>query len=145
MFSYSVKVRKINKSGLKLKAVATLIVDDIMHIEGFKIIEGSKGLFVTPPSHKGKIMEDGVEVEKYFDDIRFVGDQGTELSREIKETILREYNNSSSSTARVASAQAQAKAQSKVSEGDSESNQASSKPKASSAPDRARKPLWGFS
>lgn len=140
MFSYSVKVRKINKPGLKLKAVATLIVDDIMHLEGFKIIQGSNGLFVTPPSHKGKVIEDGVEVEKYFDDIRFIGDQGLDLSREIKETILKEYNNSSSSTSRVASAQAQVKAQPKEVES-SDSKQAPAK----TTPDRARKPLWGFS
>lgn len=139
MFSYSVKVRKINKPGLKLKAVATLIVDDIMHLEGFKIIQGSNGLFVTPPSHKGKVVEDGVEVEKYFDDIRFIGDQGLELSREIKETILKEYNSSSSSS-RVASAQAQVKAQPKESQA-SEPKETSTK----ATPDRARKPLWGFS
>ena len=52
MFSYNIQVRKINKPGLKIKAVASIIIDDIMSIDGFKIIEGSKGLFVSVPNHK---------------------------------------------------------------------------------------------
>lgn len=140
MFSYSVKVRKIDKPGLKLKGVATLIIDDIMHVDGFKIIDGSKGYFVTPPSHKGTVMEDGVQVEKYFDDIRFVGDQGLTISNEIKEAILNEYN--SSSTSRVTAAKAHVKTQEQAEEKTEETTKASAK---TSTPDRARKPLWGFS
>lgn len=139
MFSYSIKIRRLNKPGSKLKAFVSLTIDDIMQIEGYKIIEGSNGLFVTPPSHKGTIMEEGVSVEKYFDDVRFLGEQGLELSKEIKESILRQFNNSSES--RVASAKAQVKAQSNEPSSDSTKSDS----KSSATPERARKPLWGFS
>ena len=135
MFSYRVKVRKINSP--KLKGVASLVIDDILEIDGFKIIEGSKGLFVSVPSHKGTVMEDGVKVEKYFDDVRFPGEQGLDVSKEIKDSILSEYNSASdplgspnaAQTNAVKSKQA-ATTQGKVSN--------------DSSPPRDRKPLWGF-
>ncbi len=143
MFSYSIKIRRLNKPGSKLKAFVSLTIDDIMQIEGYKIIEGSNGLFVTPPSHKGTVMEEGVSVEKYFDDVRFLGEQGLELSKEIKESILRQFNNSSES--RVASAKAQVKAQVKAQSNEPSNDSAKSDSKSSATPERARKPLWGFS
>ena len=69
MFSYEIRIRRITNPNIKIKAVASLIVDGVMSIEGFKIINGSKGLFVSVPNHKGTIMEDGVKVDKYFDDV----------------------------------------------------------------------------
>lgn len=135
MFSYRVKVRRINSA--KLKGVASLIIDDIMEIDGFKIIEGSKGLFVSVPSHKGTVMEDGVKVEKYFDDIRFPGEQGMDVSREIKDSILSEYNSTSDPLGSSNTAQTNAVKSKQA---------ASSQTKTSndSSPPRDRKPLWGF-
>ena len=134
MFSYRVKVRKINSP--KLKAVASLIIDDVLEIDGFKVIEGSKGLFVSVPSHKGTIMEDGVKVEKYFDDVRFPGETGLDVSQEIKAAILSEYNNSSDSLLPETSQSNAVKSKQAASE-----NMSSSK---DSSPPRSRKPLWGF-
>jgi len=105
-------------------------------IDGFKIINGSKGLFVSVPSHKGTIVEDGVKVEKYFDDVRFPGEQGQEISQEIKQAILSEYNSAADPLASNASQSHAVKSKQAASE-------KSSKPKDSSPP-RDRKPLWGF-
>ena len=97
MFSYSVNVRCINSSS-NFKAVASLVIEGLMEIDGFKIINGRNGLFVSMPSHKGEVMEDGVKVEKYFDDIRFRGEEGLALSNEIKQAILAAYNGTSTSS-----------------------------------------------
>jgi DNA-binding cell septation regulator SpoVG len=135
MFSYRIKVRKINSA--KLKGVASLVIDDVIEIDGFKIIDGSKGLFVSVPSHKGTIMEDGVKVEKYFDDVRFPGEQAQEVGNEIKQAILAEYNSASDPLASNASQSNAVKAKQTA------ASNATSSSKDSSPP-RDRKPLWGF-
>ena len=95
MFNYSFNVRKLN-NGSTLKAFVTLIIDDVLSIDGFKIVNGSKGLFVSAPSHKGTITEGGVQVEKWFDDVRFIGDSGSEVGTEIKNAMLDAYHNQDS-------------------------------------------------
>ena len=135
MFSYTISVRPLKNTNSKLKAFVTVTIDDIMDLEGFKIIDGSKGLFVSVPSHKGTVMEDGVSVEKYFDDIRFKGEDGSSFAEELKASIINEYNNSSSPSSissnanRAATAAVNANAT------------ANTNP---SKPSRDRKPLWGY-
>lgn len=143
MFSYEIKIRKITKPNLKIKAVASLIVDGIMSIEGFKIIDGSKGLFVSVPNHKGTVMEDGVKIDKYFDDVRFLGEEGVSVSQEIKDAILQAYNsNSSSDTPRVKAAAAHTQTQkTKPSQDEADSSTEAPQKK---TPDRTRKPIWNF-
>ena len=136
MFSYSIKVRKIQKTGINLKAVVCLVIDGVMEIDSIKIINGSNGLFVSWPSHKGQVVEDGVTVDRWFNDIRFPGDEGKALKDELSEAILKEYGSSDSvptdkqqvDTARTAAAKAQQQVN-------------SSKPNDSNG---TRKPLWGF-
>tara|TARA_Y100001937_G_scaffold128224_1_gene203122 strand:+ start:2039 stop:2476 length:438 start_codon:yes stop_codon:yes gene_type:complete len=98
MFNYSFNVRRLNGNS-NLKAFVTLIVDDVMSIDGFKVVDGRNGLFVSAPSHKGTVMEDGVQKEKYFDDVRFLGENGLEVGTEIKNAMLDAYHNNSGSTA----------------------------------------------
>jgi len=136
MFSYRIKVRKINSA--KLKGVATVIIDDIMEIDGFKIIDGSKGLFVSVPSHKGSVMEDGIRVDKYFDDVRFPGEQGQDVAQEIKQAILHEYNNISDPLASNTAQSNAVKAKQTASTNSVQSDATNS------SPPRDRKPLWGF-
>ena len=136
MFSYRIKVRKINSA--KLKGVAQLIIDDVIEIDGFKIIDGSKGLFVSVPSHKGTVMEDGVKVDKYFDDVRFPGEQGAEIAQEIKQAILNEFNSTSDPLSSTASQSNAVKAKQNAASSTSQSSSANS------SPPRDRKPLWGF-
>jgi len=91
MFSYEVRVRQVNAG--KMKAVATLVVDGLIEVEGFKIYEGSKGLFVSNPSHKGVGKdEEGNQIEKYYDDVKAIGDSGEELLKEIKDEMLKQYS-----------------------------------------------------
>lgn len=134
MFNYSVKVRKIQKQGINLKAVAVLTIDNIMEIDAIKVINGSNGLFVSWPSHKGQVVEDGVTVDRWFNDIRFPGDEGKVVKDEISEAILKEYSKSDSptsaqqaDTARAAAAKAQQTVN-----------------KDSTSDSSSRKPLWGF-
>lgn len=136
MFSYRIKVRKINSA--KLKGVAQLIIDDVIEIDGFKIIDGSKGLFVSVPSHKGTVMEDGVKVDKYFDDVRFPGEQGAEIAQEIKQAILNEFNSTSDPLSSTASQSNAVKAKQNAASSTSQSSSTNS------SPPRDRKPLWGF-
>jgi DNA-binding cell septation regulator SpoVG len=96
MFNYSFNIRRLN-SNSALKAFVTVIIDDVMSIEGFKVVNGRNGLFVSVPSHKGTVMEEGKQVEKYFDDVRFIGENGLEVANEIKDAILDAYNNNNSS------------------------------------------------
>ena len=138
MFSYSIFVRKINSS--KLKGVATVTIDDVMDLEGFKIIDGAKGLFVSVPSHKGTVMEDGNKVEKYFDDVRFKGEAGKEFGDELKSAIINAYNNlpdSSQSNQNHSANQSEAATAKKSAANASDSG-------SDSTPPRTRKPLWGF-
>jgi DNA-binding cell septation regulator SpoVG len=136
MFSYTFKTRKFNNPNSKLKAFVTIVIDDVLEMHGFKIIEGNNGLFVSAPSHKGTATVDGAQVEKYYDDIQFTGEEGQAIFKELKEEIIREFS-SSSSPARTTVAKTQAK---KV--------EASATSEAGSPelqkPERTRKPLWGF-
>lgn len=155
MFSYSVNVRRINSSS-NFKAVASLVIEGLMEIDGFKIINGRNGLFVSMPSHKGEVMEDGVKVEKYFDDIRFRGEEGLALSNEIKQAILAAYNGSSTSSGSandVLSSTSSPKRQNvdeevtvarKSAAATAKAAAATSEATKSPAATRERKPLWGY-
>ena len=46
-----VRVKRISKEG-KMKAVASITLDDVFVIHDIKIIEGEKGLFMAMPSRK---------------------------------------------------------------------------------------------
>jgi len=152
MFSYSVNVRRIN-SASSFKGIASVVIEGIMEIDGFKIINGRNGLFVSVPSHKGEIMEDGVKVEKYFDDVRFKGEEGLQFANELKQAILAAYNNSSSNTASdVLTSKAPPKRQEVDEETTAARKSTAASAKASAATTEAakpattreRKPLWGY-
>ena len=46
-----VRLRKMEKEG-KLKAVASITIDDVFVVHDIKVIEGDKGLFIAMPSKK---------------------------------------------------------------------------------------------
>lgn len=46
-----VRVRKISKEG-KMKAVASVTIDDEFVVHDIKVIEGDKGLFIAMPSRR---------------------------------------------------------------------------------------------
>ena len=87
MFSYTVKVNQLPRPLGKFVGFASLVIDDVLEVNGFRIINGQKGLFVSPPQHKGKGKdENGNEVDKWYDDVRFIGEQSEDVSKEIKES-----------------------------------------------------------
>jgi len=75
----AVKVNKF-ESG-KLRGFADVTFDDMLTIKGYKIFEGSKGLFVSTPSRQDK---DG----KYID---MVWVEDRDFMDEIQKTVLKEY------------------------------------------------------
>lgn len=47
-----IKIRLINKEDSKLKAVASLVIEDCIALHDIKIIENDKGLFIAMPARK---------------------------------------------------------------------------------------------
>lgn len=104
---------------------ASLVIEDSLEVHGFRIINGAKGLFVSPPQHKGKGTDEaGNEIEKWYDDVRFVGDNYEQVRDEVKNSIIEAFGGS----ARADAAKAQANHNS-PNTGDQPRSQ-------------ARKPLW---
>ena len=74
-----VRLNKINKEG-SLRAFVDLNLNTIT-IKGFKVIQGTKGLFLSNPSEKGK---DG----KYYDTVLF---DNLSDKQEVEARVLEEY------------------------------------------------------
>lgn len=47
-----VRVRMVRKTDAKLKAVASIIIDDCFVVHDIKIIDGNEGYFIAMPSRK---------------------------------------------------------------------------------------------
>ncbi len=47
-----VRIRLVEKDGSKLKAVASITIDECFVIHDIKIIEGKEGFFISMPSRK---------------------------------------------------------------------------------------------
>jgi DNA-binding cell septation regulator SpoVG len=89
MFSYSIRIKRIPNPRGKIVAFASITIDEVFQFDGFKVIDGSKGLFVSHPQHKGKDKEGN---DTWYDDARFVGDQADGVKQEIHKAIIHEYN-----------------------------------------------------
>ncbi len=76
-----IRIRVVNKEDNKLKAVASLTIDECFAVHDIKVIEGNQGLFIAMPSRK---TPDGT-----FKDI--VHPLNTETREEIRNLILAEY------------------------------------------------------
>ena len=48
----SVKVRKIEKEGSRMKGIASVLLDDSFAVHDIRVIEGEDGLFIAMPSRK---------------------------------------------------------------------------------------------
>ncbi len=75
-----VRVRLINKES-KMKAVASITIDDVFVVHDVKVIEGEKGLFIAMPSRR---MGDG----EYKDVAHPVN---SETREEIQRLIIDKY------------------------------------------------------
>lgn len=77
-----VRIRLLKKDDLKLKAVATLTIDDCFAIHDIKIIESNNEFFIAMPSKKSASGE--------FKDI--VHPLNTETREKISKIIIEEYH-----------------------------------------------------
>jgi len=102
-----------------------LLVEDVLEIGGFKIINGAKGIFVSAPQHKGKDKEGN---DTWYDDVRFLGEDTT-VKDEIFQSIIDNFNSKSGQSARVNAAAAQAQANTNTGEDSSKNSM-------------GRRPLW---
>ena len=116
MFSYDVVVRPIQSPKGSLRAYANLIIDEVVEVCGFKVLESRKGdLFVSAPQTKSnKQDENGKDI--YYNDVRFLDsktnedDWRTPLEDEIFKAILAKYEEVRGQSARGSAASAQASA-----------------------------------
>lgn len=108
--SFSVKVFPFASSS-KVKAFASLVIEDLIEVKGFKIVEGANGVFVGVPS---KPSEKNGET-KWYDDVVFLDreegskDRG-EFFKEVETAMVQEYNSRSRGNSRGGAAAANAKA-----------------------------------
>lgn len=76
-----VRIRLVSKDDAKLKAVASITIDDCIVVHDIKIINGREGLFISMPSRK---TPDG----EYKDIVHPIN---TETREEIKSAVLGAY------------------------------------------------------
>jgi len=75
-----VRIRKIQKEG-KMRAMASITIDEVFVIHDIKIIEGEKGMFMAMPSRKSK--------EGEYKDIAHP--INSETRRELQDIVLKAY------------------------------------------------------
>lgn len=99
---FSAKVNLLKNQTSSLRAFATVIVDGLLEINGFRIIEGAKGLFVASPSKPSPTPgADGKT--QYFDDVRFTDadERGfSETKDQLQAVVLEAYKELTSSATR---------------------------------------------
>ena len=83
-----VRVRLVQKEDSKLKAVASITIDDCFVVHDIKIIDGSEGYFIAMPSRKTN--------EGEYKDI--VHPLNTETREQIKAAILAEFEKKKNET-----------------------------------------------
>lgn len=74
-------VNKVKNGNSKLVAFANVTFDDELVVKGIKIVEGSKGTFISMPSTQGS---DG----KYYDDVFPIT---KDLREHIEDVVLESY------------------------------------------------------
>lgn len=147
MFSFEVKVRPLTSTTSKVKAMCSVVLNEILEIDGFKLVSGSNGLFVSVPAHKGTGKDqNGNDVEKWYDDVRFVPETGDSFKQELQEEIIRVYNSMQNESAPQQTPQQQTKqAQPATRASAASANvqaQTTQTTVKASAPAREKKPLW---
>lgn len=96
MFNFSVDVFKLSPPFGKLVGFAKIIIEDALVLDGFKIFDGSKGLFLASPSKEGKDKEGN---KSYFDQIVFLTGEDApakelalKIKQEFEEAAIAAYN-----------------------------------------------------
>lgn len=76
-----VRVKKVDGQN-RLRAIASITIDDVFVIHELRIIEGVKGMFVAMPSRRNKLGE--------FKDVAHP--ISTEVRKEIEQIVLDKFN-----------------------------------------------------
>lgn len=76
-----IKIFKVKKDDSKVKAFASITIDDCLVLTGIKIITGSKGLFTAMPSQKV-----GEEYKDIFFPVK------AETREKLNDMIIKKYN-----------------------------------------------------
>lgn len=84
----NVKINKlIENDNTKIKAMATIELDNMVRITNIKVVDGEKGLFISyPQREKNKQYENLIEFNNT--------DKGKSLRENLKNSIIEEYNKS---------------------------------------------------
>ena len=77
-----VRIRKVEKDDNKLRAIASVTIEDCFVIHDIKVIEGTDGLFIAMPSRKTK--------EGEYKDIAHP--INSETRKELSDMVLDAYN-----------------------------------------------------
>jgi stage V sporulation protein G len=86
----SVKVKKEEREGSRMKGRASVLIDDGLAIHNIRIIEGKNGLFIAMPSTSREIEnEDGEMVTVHRDTVHPIN---PEIRAMFEEAILKAYN-----------------------------------------------------
>ena len=83
----SVRVRKFNKEGSRMKGIAYVVLDESFAVHDIRIIEGDNGLFIAMPSRK-------LANDKYRDIAHPIN---PEVRAMFEQAILEEYENTEDS------------------------------------------------
>ena len=86
----SVKVKKEEREGSRMKGRASVLIDDGLAIHNIRIIEGKNGLFIAMPSTSREVeTEDGEMVTVHRDTVHPIN---PEVRAMFEEAILKAYN-----------------------------------------------------
>ena len=86
----SVKVKKEEREGSRMKGRASVLIDDGLAIHNIRIIEGKNGLFIAMPSTSREVEnEDGEMVTVHRDTFHPIN---PEVRAMFEEAILKAYN-----------------------------------------------------
>ncbi len=76
-----INIHKVEKSESRLKAVASITIQDAIAIHGIKIIDGEKGLFIAMPARK-------TQSNEYKDIVHPIT---AEAREQLERSIIEEY------------------------------------------------------
>ena len=101
--TFTAKVNTISSPRGALRAFATLFVNDVIAINGFRVLEGSKGTFVSPPQKKGSKPDPETGKDIYYDEVRFIeeteeGQWRGPVAEAAFKAILDQYNAGNTTT-----------------------------------------------
>ncbi len=86
----SIKVKKEERAGSRMKARISILIDDVLAIHNIRVIEGKNGLFAAMPSTKREFTnENGEKVVEHYDTVHPIN---SEVRAMFNEEILKAYN-----------------------------------------------------